>query len=211
MPYTHLDKEFIYKSDFIRIQKRTSSSHIMENNVHVETELLQSARRLESSALAQIYDHYSQGIYRYAMHRLGDPDLAEECVSETFSRFLQALHKGRGPEENLQAYLFTLAHNWIVDQYRSHSFQLAELTEEHQDSQAGPEETARVNHRHRYLRSALAKLTPDQQQVIVLKYLEGLQNEEIAGMMKKPVGAVKSLQHRGLAALQRIIQDEELL
>jgi RNA polymerase sigma-70 factor (ECF subfamily) len=54
-------------------------------------------------------------------------------------------------------------------------------------------------------RYALLSLTPDQRQVIMLKFLEGWQNPEIARALNKPVGAVKSLQHRGLAALRRIL------
>jgi RNA polymerase sigma-70 factor (ECF subfamily) len=56
----------------------------------------------------------------------------------------------------------------------------------------------------------LKQLTPDQQQVIILKYLENMENEEIARAMKKPVGAVKSLQNRALTALKRILRNEEL-
>jgi RNA polymerase sigma-70 factor (ECF subfamily) len=55
------------------------------------------------------------------------------------------------------------------------------------------------------VRAALAHLTPDQRQVVLLKYLEGLENEEIAAALGKPLGAVKSLQHRALAALRRIL------
>ena len=60
------------------------------------------------------------------------------------------------------------------------------------------------------VRAALRQLTPDQQQVITLKFLEGLSNAEVAAVLNKPVGAIKSLQHRALAALQRqLILDEE--
>jgi RNA polymerase sigma-70 factor (ECF subfamily) len=61
------------------------------------------------------------------------------------------------------------------------------------------------------LRAALRQLTVDQLQVITLKYLEGWENEEIARSIRKPIGAVKSIQHRALAALRRNLPDEELL
>jgi len=57
---------------------------------------------------------------------------------------------------------------------------------------------------------ALRRLTPDQQQVIALKYLEGWENKEIAISLKKPVGAIKSLQHRALASLKKNLKSEEL-
>jgi RNA polymerase sigma-70 factor (ECF subfamily) len=183
----------------------------METNLHSDPELLQRARQLDHQTLAQIYDLHSPGLYRYAMRLLGDQVLAEDCVAETFSRFLQALQANRGPENFLQAYLYRMVHNWVSDYYRREPAQAEELTEEHRDEGAGPEEDAHQHQRQEHLRAALKQLTPNQQQVIALKYLEGWENEEIARALKKPVGAVKSLQHRALAALQHILQDENLV
>lgn len=183
----------------------------METNVSLNPELLQRARLFERAALAQIYDLYSPGLYRYAMRLLGDQNLAEDCVADTFMRFLQALQARRGPKDFLQAYLYRVAHNWIVDRYRREPAPAEELTEHHQDDHISPEEDTNQRLRQERLRSALRCLTPDQQQVVSLKYLEGWENEQIARTMKKPVGAVKSLQHRGLAALQHILQDENLI
>ncbi len=183
----------------------------MEIDVPSDPELLQSARRYESQTLAQIYDLFSPGLYRYAMRRLGDRHLAEDCVADTFTRFLQALKGDHGPQDYLQAYLYRMAHNWISDHYRRGDTPAEELTEEHPDGQADPEGDALRNLRQTRLRAALRRLTDDQQQVISLKYLEGWENEEVARALSKPVGAVKSLQHRALAALQRMLQDEDLL
>ena len=182
----------------------------MDIQVPSDPELLELARQFDPQALAQIYDAYSPGLYRYAMRLLGDQNQAEDCVAETFSRFLQALKARRGPESYLQAYLYRMAHNWIVDQYRRDPVQPMELTEEHQDENANPEKDAGQHLRQERLRSAIKNLTPDQQQVIALKYLEGWENEEIARSLNKPVGAIKSLQHRALATLQRTMQDEDL-
>jgi RNA polymerase sigma-70 factor (ECF subfamily) len=179
--------------------------------MNFDPELLARARQFEQAALAQIYDLFSPGIFRYAMRRLGDQTLAEDCVSETFRRFLQALQASGGPENFLQAYLYRTAHNWICDFYRNDPAPMEELTEEHPDRQAGPEEGAAVRQRQEHLRQAIRRLTPDQQQVIALKYLEGWENEQIAGLLRKPVGAVKSLQHRALAALHKVLQNEDLV
>jgi RNA polymerase sigma-70 factor (ECF subfamily) len=183
----------------------------MENNVPSDPDLLDLARKFDHQALARIYDTYSPGLYRYAMRLLGDQNLAEDCVAETFSRFLKALQDRRGPDNYLQAYLYRVAHNWIVDQYRRNKIQPVELTEEHLDENADPEKDAGLHLRQERLRMALKKLTPGQQQVIALKYLEGWENEEIARALKKPVGAVKSMQHRALATLQRTLGSEDLL
>ncbi len=83
-----------------------------------EQELLTKAGQFDTRALTEIYDLYSPRLYRYAMRLLGDDCAAEDCVSETFSRFLKALQAGKGPRDYLQAYLFRAAHNLVVDHYR---------------------------------------------------------------------------------------------
>lgn len=157
-------------------------------------------------ALAEIYDTYRPGLYRYAMRLLGDASLAEDCVSETFARFLKALHTRQGPRDHLQAYLYRIAHNWIVDLYRCNE-QTLELSESLQCEEAAEEEAAK-HMRQTQARKAIRSLTPDQQKVITLKYLENWSNEEIARVLHKPVGAVKSLQHRALASLHRLLTEK---
>ncbi len=171
-----------------------------------EQDRLTQAGQFNTRALAEIYDLYSPRLYRYAMRLLGDATTAEDCVSETFSRFLKALQAGRGPRDYLQAYLFRTAHNLVVDHYRRQP-----LTEELDDDLPEletTEETADLNLRQRRVRDALQQLTEDQRQVVALKFLEGWENEEIARTLGKPVGAVKSLQHRALAQLQKLLLDE---
>src|SRR3989304_10500490 len=80
--------------------------------------LLLGARMYDDGALGEIYSRYSTELYRYAVRLLGDVHLAEDCVAETFSRFLQALGRGRGPQAYLRAYLSRVAHTWIVDYFR---------------------------------------------------------------------------------------------
>ena len=169
-----------------------------------EQDLLQRASQLETKALTEIYDTYSPGMYRYAARLLGDSNLAEDCVAEAFARFLDALQKRKGPRDHLQAYLYRIAHNWIADSFRNQRIQ-AEL-DETLPGEDRPEEEAAKRIRQRELRNALHDLTPDQQQVIALKYLEEWNNEEIAQALNKPLGAVKSIQHRALKSLQRFME-----
>lgn len=175
-----------------------------------EKELLDRARNFDLQALAEVYDRYSPGIYRYAVRLLGEAQLAEDCVAETFSRFLQALKAGAGPRDYLQAYLYRSAHNWITDYYRRQPPPPLALEESLQAAETDPPEgqVGEILERER-VRAALYRLTPDQRQVIVLKFLEGWTNEEIAHALNKPVGAVKSLQHRALASLQRMLRRDE--
>jgi RNA polymerase sigma-70 factor, ECF subfamily len=180
----------------------------MKNNP--DKELLERAKRFEAQALEEIFDSYSPGIYRYAFRLLGDAELARECMAETFSRFLSALKRDSGPDTYLQAYLYRIAHNWVTDYYRSKvppTFQLN--SDVVADPSDGPNQVVADRMASQQLREALALLTPDQRQVIVLKYLEDWENKAIALTLNKPVGAIKALQHRALQALHRILSRYE--
>ncbi|MCU0485693.1 MAG: sigma-70 family RNA polymerase sigma factor [Anaerolineales bacterium] len=170
-----------------------------------EQELLGRAQRFEEEALAEIFDRYHAGIYRYAMRLLGDEELARDCMSETFSRFLVALQRGAGPQEHLQAYLYRIAHNWVTDFYRKKTPPSVPLDDFIPDAGDDLHQIVAQNLEMQRVRDALTLLTPDQRQVIVLKYLEDWDHEEIAQAMNKPVGAVKALQHRAVEALRRLL------
>jgi RNA polymerase sigma-70 factor, ECF subfamily len=175
-----------------------------------ENVLLRKAQQFDRQALAQIYDRYSPKLYQYAVRQLGDPEQAEECVAETFDRFLRALYRGGGPKKYLQAYLYRVAHNWITDLYRRQPLPELPLSPDLIDkSQAAPFDQAVYQFEKERIQVALSRLTPDQRQVIVLKYLQGLNNREISLAVGKTIGAIKALQHRGLAALRRILLEEE--
>jgi len=174
-----------------------------------EKDLLKAALRFDQYALARIYDMYSPEIYRYASRFLGDPCIAEDCVADTFSRFLQALHERRGPKDYLRAYLYRIAHNWIADYYRR-GRDTVELSEMQPSEDHSPEDETNLRLRQAQMREAILQLTSDQQQVIIFKYLHEWKNEEIAQELRKPVGAVKSLQHRALASLKRILEKEKV-
>lgn len=173
-----------------------------------DKEILKRARAFDQQTLAEIYDQYSPKLYRYAIRLLGDDTQAEDCVAETFSRFLKALQRGGGPKEHLQAYLYRIAHNWITDQYRRQSPVPLEQEEAvESNSQLDPQAIVDEIFLQDRVREALKEITPDQRQVVILKFLEGWSNSEVAKSIGKPVGAVKSLQHRALAALRRQLID----
>jgi len=179
----------------------------MSESVTDERELLQLASRLDTEALAEIYDLHSPGIYRYSMRLLGDACLAEDCVAETFARFLRSLQEQRGPKDHLQAYLYRIAHNWIVDLYRRKD-ELTGLDNAIRSEADAPEEEAAKHIRQKQVRKAISHLTLDQQKVIALKYLEDCSNEDVARLLKKPVGAVKSIQHRALRSLYKLLEEK---
>ena len=171
-----------------------------------EKQLIERVRAFDQQTLAEVYDQFSPMLYRYAIRLLGDVDRAEECVAETFSRFLHALQRGRGPKEHLQAYLFRIAQNWITDYFRSQP--TLPLFQEHDyesDTQTDPQSDVVDVHMKEQVRRALLQLTPDQRQVVILKFIEGWSNADVAKTMRKSIGAVKSLQHRGLETLNHLL------
>jgi len=174
-----------------------------------EDKLLERARKFDQEALTWIYTHYHDAIKRYCYHHLGHNQTAEDLTADVFRRFLQALRKGGGPTRQLSAWLYRVAHNLIVDelrrrQYRDHaSLEEGILEDTLVDRNAeGPDALAGRSLRADHVREALLELTDEQRQVIILKFLEGLSNAEVAEITGKTVGAVKALQHRGLEALR---------
>jgi RNA polymerase sigma-70 factor (ECF subfamily) len=174
---------------------------------------LQGARKLDENALASIYDAYSTALFQYAFRLLGDRNVSEDIMAETFYRFLRTLGAGGGPESHLKAYLYRVAHNLIVDRFRRKSSVELELDPNapvFQSSSEDPAKKTEILDEQAEMRRNLWKLSPDQRQVIVLKYFEGLSNQEVSEVLGKPVGAIKSLQHRGLNALRRLLDANEV-
>ncbi len=170
-------------------------------------------RALDRDRLAAIYDEYYQPIYRYVYRQVGDVETARDLTAEVFHRLLRVAQSGNSPERHPKAWLYRTAHNIVVDHYRrqQHRRHLP-LDDELINANDDPVGTAERHLSATQVRAALQHLTPDQRQVIVLKFLEGLSNQEVAAVLDKPVGAVKSLQHRGLAALQRqLAPDKETI
>lgn len=174
---------------------------------YTELELITKAKAFDQDALAMIYDLYSTALYQYAYRQLGNQQIAEDCVADTFARFLQALKNKKGPKTHLRAYLYRIAHNWITDQFRRKPpivdgfDQQIELVESQQDNiEALVLELLNAQQ----LRRMLKELPAEQRQVIVLKHLEDLDNAEVAEIMQKTVGSVKALNSRGLVNLRKL-------
>jgi RNA polymerase sigma-70 factor (ECF subfamily) len=162
------------------------------------------ARAFDRAAIAGIYDDYHEAIYRYCYRQVSDVEIARDLSADVFRRFLQALKRGNGPADNVRAWLFRTAHNVVIDHYRLRQHRQHLVLEDHWI--VADEDTVSMADRHLNadrVRQAMICLTPEQHQVIALKFLAGLSNQEVASIMNKPTGAVKSLQHRALAALRR--------
>jgi RNA polymerase sigma-70 factor (ECF subfamily) len=176
-----------------------------------EKDLITRARKLEESALGEIYDRYSEALYGYAYRHLGSQQLAEDILSETFERFLNALHSGGGPDDHLQAYLYRIAHNLITDHYRREPPPPLQLEEDrYPQDQNQPDRVVGEIEQAARIRAALRLLTDEQRQVIMLRFLEGWSTKEVAQTLGKSRGAVRAQQHRALSSLERILSKSEI-
>jgi RNA polymerase sigma-70 factor (ECF subfamily) len=148
-------------------------------------------------------------MYAYIYRRVGDAALAEDLTSELFLRVLNAVQNEKAWRDSFVAWLYRIAHNLVVDAYRQRpppSVSLDDLSLESEED--GPAEVVQAGADRDQLRAAIGHLTSDQQQVLALRYGEGLTAKETARTMSKTTGAVEALQHRALAALRRIMGKE---
>lgn len=179
--------------------------------MQIKDAFLNKSDEFDANTLLEIYDRFNSEIFAYAYRLLGDGDMAEDCVSETFLRFIHQIKKDSNPKENTRAYLYRIAHNWITDQFRKKNFEIIEFSESHMSPSLGNlesqiEDRLEMNQ----LRSAIMQLNPDQRFVITLRYIEGWDLDQIAAAMKRPIGAVKSLQHRALCNISKKMSATEV-
>jgi len=172
-----------------------------------EIRLIRRAKEGDPAAFAEIYDRYQPAIYRYVFYRVADTATAEDLTSEVFLRLVEGIGRFTYRGRPLLAWLYTIARNLVTDHYRHGRGPAPLPLDEGLPATADDPEEA-VVHRmtQQRLAAAIAHLTEDQRQVLLLRFVEGLDNETVAQVMGKSVGAVKALQHRALAALRRILE-----
>ena len=177
------------------------------NIMRIDSIPMSTAKTLDKQDLVEIYEHYSPELFRYASRLLDDSDMAEECVSVTFSRFLQSI-RGRNLPENVSAYLYRTAHNWIIDSYRHQPLpELALDDEMHANSEGNPAHVVSKEMESQRIRAAIMKLPADQRQVIVLRFIQNLSHDEVASAVGKTIEATRAMQHRAISALRLILAD----
>lgn len=161
-------------------------------------------------AIGELYDRHHTRIFRYLWARLRDPHLAEDLTGEVFARMVRDLPGYRARGIPFQAWLYRIAHNLAVDHQRMQGrHPLVSLDEAAGLAAQGHDPAARVERQLTVERveRALEALDPIQREVVVQRFLVGLSLRQVAATLGKTVAAVKSLQHRGLAAL-RVALDE---
>lgn len=170
--------------------------------------LLERARDFDQDALAEIYDRYADKIYHYIFHRVGSRPVAEDLTADVFVRMLEAVERDRFAQTSLRAWLYRLAHNIVVDHYRARSNEQPLLLDERLGVVSGdPRPHIEARLAQAGLRTALSRLTEKQQQVIVLRFGEGMTAPEVAEVLGTTEGAVRALQHRAVAELREILEE----
>jgi len=173
-----------------------------------EKQELDGLRRLDPQVISAIFDRFFPIVFKYVRYRVNDIAQSEDIASDVFVRLLEAVKNGKGPDSNIKAWLLGTASHAVNDHHRKiYRRPTEEISESIQDYQDTPSETSEQRERQKRVRLALSKLTPEQQHVIDLRFGQELSLEETASVMKKKVNAVKQLQLRALAALNRQIDE----
>jgi len=164
------------------------------------------AAKTDPDVFGELYERYVDRIYNYIFHRVGNVHDAEDLTSRTFFRALSHLSSYQDQGVPFSAWLYRIAHNlvanWHRDRGRRHVVALDEiiiksLPHEH------PEVVAEIQDYAQQLGAAIRRLDATRQELLVLKFSEGLSNAEIGSIMGRSEGAIKSLYHRTLLAMRK--------
>jgi RNA polymerase sigma-70 factor (ECF subfamily) len=171
-----------------------------------EQRALDGLQKLDAQSIGAIYDQYFPEIYRYVRYRINDEAIAEDIASDVFVRLMEASQKNKGPQTNLHGWLIATASHTVNDHHRRHYRRPVEgLSDSMPDGAVSVHSQVDVREQNRQVQDAIAQLTDEQQHVLALRFGQGYSIEETATFLKKNINAVKALQFRALASLQRQI------
>src|SRR5438874_1220175 len=167
--------------------------------------LVERGKQGNREALEELYLIHFDRIYSYLHMSVGNRHDAEDLTTQVFVKMLESIGKFRWRSAPFSAWLFRIAHNLAMDHFRANKrWQPEEEVPEPDpgDGSAAEEEALEAIGRQSML-ELIEKLSHEQQQVLTLKFVFNFSNAEAATILDKTEGAIKSLQHRALASLQR--------
>lgn len=171
------------------------------------------ASKGDPAAFGALYDRHVSAVYRYVFYRVRDDAEAEDLTSEVFMKALRAISRYE-PRQAFLAWLYRIARNAVIDHVRRGGRQVSfEDALDHPDFQSAvdPDLELLAGSDSATLRTALGRLTPLQQEVIVLRFLEGYSTDQVAKLIGKREGTVRGIQFRALGALRQLIPSREAL
>jgi RNA polymerase sigma-70 factor (ECF subfamily) len=168
-------------------------------------QLVERAQAGERAALEELYLLHFDRIYSYLHMSVGNRHDAEDLTTQTFLKMLESIARFRWQSVPFSAWLFRIAHNLAMDHFRaSRRWQPEEDVPEPADAE---EPSAELVAMHAIGRQSMLRLienlSTEQQQVLTLKFVFNFSNAEVGAILGKTAGAIKSLQHRALASLQK--------
>jgi RNA polymerase sigma-70 factor (ECF subfamily) len=167
----------------------------------------------DRSAFSSLYEAYYGRVYRYLLSRTSNPSDSEELTSRTFLNAFANLDQYQGRGKGFSSWLMSIAHNLLANWYRDRgrrppTASLDAAIDVAADLPA-PGSSLERNELTQQVRAAVEQLAADRQQLISLKYVDGLSNAEIGRIMGRTEGAIKSLHHRTLQQLHGALTDVE--
>lgn len=172
-----------------------------------EEKLVRRAVQGDPDAFGRLYDRHVDRVFRFVLYRVNDEPTAEDLTSEIFMKAWDALDGYRPGGAPFGAWLFRIARNTVIDHHRTKKEQveLEKVAPILEDPDASPQADVSSALELERLQSALAQLTEAQQEVLTLKFIEGLSTREVSQVLGKRQGAVRALQMRGLHALADLL------
>ena len=167
--------------------------------------LVEHAQAGDREALEELYLIHFDRIYSYLHLSVGNRHDAEDLTTQTFLKMLEAIGRFRWQSVPFSAWLFRIAHNLAIDHFRGRRRVQPqdEVPEPLGQEESSAEQQAMDSIGQAGMLTLIERLSMEQRQVLTLKFLFGFANAEVAGILGKTEGAVKSLQHRALASLQK--------
>jgi RNA polymerase sigma-70 factor (ECF subfamily) len=170
--------------------------------------LVERAQRGNRDALEELYLLHFDRIYSYLHMSVGNRHDAEDLTTQTFLKMLESIKRFRWQSAPFSAWLFRIAHNLAMDHFRAHRRWQPEedVPEPHGSAEPSAEAEAMQSIGRAGMMEMIETLSSEQQQVLTLKFVFNFANAEVATILGKTEGAIKSLQHRALVSLQKKIQ-----
>ena len=175
-----------------------------------ELELVQRAVGHDPEAFGRLYDIHVDRVYRHIHYRVGNQQDAEDLTQQVFLKAWQSIPRYKETASPFIAWLMTISHNLIVDFYRTRkdkAYLEAEILAD--GSASSPEQAAETSLEQQRLRRAILRLGGDEQQVVILRFIEGFEFSEIASVLNKKEGNVRVILHRALVKLRTILEKDE--
>jgi RNA polymerase sigma-70 factor, ECF subfamily len=167
--------------------------------------LVERAQRGDRTALEELYLLHFDRIYSYLHMSVGSRHDAEDLTTQTFVKMLESIGRFQWRSVPFSAWLFRIAHNLAIDHFRANRRWQPEeeIPEVVHGEENSAEEQALASLGQTSMLALIDRLSPEQRQVLTLKFVFRFSNAEAASILAKSEGAVKSLQHRALASLQK--------